>query len=723
MMPSIEDPDTKPGGANVTITTIAPPSPIFAAAPPRSRRKSAKAAAAFVAATVKEEMLLPDYEPLTSSKRSYLRGNSQGSNVSADIHTTNDGSSSHHATYFPCASTTATTPLKKCKGHPKKKTALSSFAVEYLKAWMMSPNHIEHPYPTEDEKVKIMKETHIELKQLTNWFVNNRKRYWKPKVEELRRQSLAGGVTLQDLAAQAQRHMSPAMVAAAVASGSGAASGGCGKTSTDKNGRTGNGNSSSSTVMTTVVSSEGEESLHSHPPKEQSIMTATKASLLVPSSVKKRKKYSVAADKVKRARNLGCVKKSKANLQHGPVANPIVHPLPPATTNNQQQQSEVGFMAVGIHTANTYESVKTARKMSRTISEQDSESEGEGTHERHSGHKTQAVVSNPLAAPLNARNMANAINSAVATSFITNTTTTGALRASVPAIHIPPSLPSTSNNEGGGENTQKQLKQQPDLQLLHRPTPNANLLAMADLLDYSISPLDNQVVANTSAASQAVMANSVGFCCHVMPHDCNLADPMGAKNCFASPCALCSACRDWNLGEFCPWDLTGIIGDISTDAEMVPVSSSSSSSSSLSERNRTTIDNNVAFTALKAASSISNIAAATIVTTSTSSLQDNFPEEATTITRNVLTEVADVASIDEGTNSLCENDEILKLPNAVPMMVGAVMTLSPSNASFLIPAEIGHLTSSDTVDLISSTVDFETSWDLRESSVKRAEAK
>ena len=33
----------------------------------------------------------------------------------------------------------------------------------------------------------------------------------------------------------------------------------------------------------------------------------------------------------------------------------------------------------------------------------------------------------------------------------------------------------------------------------------------------------------------------------------------------AQPCALCSACRDWNAGEFCPWDLTGIIGEISDD--------------------------------------------------------------------------------------------------------------------------------------------------------------
>jgi len=65
----------------------------------------------------------------------------------------------------------------------RKSTSLPAETVDYLKAWMMSPEHIAHPYPTEQEKAQIMEDTGIELKQLTNWFVNNRKRYWKPRVE------------------------------------------------------------------------------------------------------------------------------------------------------------------------------------------------------------------------------------------------------------------------------------------------------------------------------------------------------------------------------------------------------------------------------------------------------------------------------------------------------------------------------------------------------------
>jgi hypothetical protein len=68
-------------------------------------------------------------------------------------------------------------------GRRRKSTSLPQETVDYLKEWMMSPEHIAHPYPTDQEKAQIMADTGIELKQLTNWFVNNRKRFWKPRVE------------------------------------------------------------------------------------------------------------------------------------------------------------------------------------------------------------------------------------------------------------------------------------------------------------------------------------------------------------------------------------------------------------------------------------------------------------------------------------------------------------------------------------------------------------
>jgi hypothetical protein len=76
-------------------------------------------------------------------------------------------------------------------GKKSSHSSLPAETVDYLKAWMMSPEHISHPYPTDAEKATIMAETGIEIKQLTNWFVNNRKRFWKPRVEAAQKHGIA----------------------------------------------------------------------------------------------------------------------------------------------------------------------------------------------------------------------------------------------------------------------------------------------------------------------------------------------------------------------------------------------------------------------------------------------------------------------------------------------------------------------------------------------------
>jgi hypothetical protein len=96
------------------------------------------------------------------------------------------------------------TPKGKNGKGQRKTASLPAETVEYLKAWMMSPDHIAHPYPTEQEKALIMADTGVELKQLTNWFVNNRKRYWKPRVEaRLHQQAHAAAAAAQSHAVAA----------------------------------------------------------------------------------------------------------------------------------------------------------------------------------------------------------------------------------------------------------------------------------------------------------------------------------------------------------------------------------------------------------------------------------------------------------------------------------------------------------------------------------------
>ncbi|KAJ8512830.1 hypothetical protein OPV22_003264 [Ensete ventricosum] len=45
-----------------------------------------------------------------------------------------------------------------------------------LKAWWQS--HAKWPYPTEDDKARMVEETGLQLKQINNWFINQRKRNW-----------------------------------------------------------------------------------------------------------------------------------------------------------------------------------------------------------------------------------------------------------------------------------------------------------------------------------------------------------------------------------------------------------------------------------------------------------------------------------------------------------------------------------------------------------------
>ena len=85
--------------------------------------------------------------------------------------------------------TAITSTLKKKKSQGRgRSNSLPCHVVEYLKNWLMSPEHINHPYPSESEKARMVADTGIEIKRLNNWFVNNRIRFWKPRFEAMQKQ-------------------------------------------------------------------------------------------------------------------------------------------------------------------------------------------------------------------------------------------------------------------------------------------------------------------------------------------------------------------------------------------------------------------------------------------------------------------------------------------------------------------------------------------------------
>ncbi|MED6175119.1 hypothetical protein PIB30_075443 [Stylosanthes scabra] len=60
----------------------------------------------------------------------------------------------------------------------KKKGKLPKHARIALMDWWNS--HYRWPYPTEEEKLMLSEMSGLDIKQINNWFINQRKRHWKP---------------------------------------------------------------------------------------------------------------------------------------------------------------------------------------------------------------------------------------------------------------------------------------------------------------------------------------------------------------------------------------------------------------------------------------------------------------------------------------------------------------------------------------------------------------
>uniref|UniRef100_J3LSF2 Homeobox domain-containing protein n=1 Tax=Oryza brachyantha TaxID=4533 RepID=J3LSF2_ORYBR len=71
--------------------------------------------------------------------------------------------------------------LRKELSKKKKKGKLPKEARQKLLTWWEL--HYRWPYPSEMEKIALAESTGLEQKQINNWFINQRKRHWKPSEE------------------------------------------------------------------------------------------------------------------------------------------------------------------------------------------------------------------------------------------------------------------------------------------------------------------------------------------------------------------------------------------------------------------------------------------------------------------------------------------------------------------------------------------------------------
>ncbi|KAJ0725757.1 putative transcription factor Homeodomain-TALE-KNOX family [Helianthus annuus] len=76
----------------------------------------------------------------------------------------------------------------------KKRGKLPKEARQTLLDWWSS--HYKWPYPTEGDKISLAETTGLDPKQINNWFINQRKRHWKPS--ESMPLAIMGGLPVPD---------------------------------------------------------------------------------------------------------------------------------------------------------------------------------------------------------------------------------------------------------------------------------------------------------------------------------------------------------------------------------------------------------------------------------------------------------------------------------------------------------------------------------------------
>ncbi|KAG5924361.1 hypothetical protein E4U42_004653 [Claviceps africana] len=69
----------------------------------------------------------------------------------------------------------------------KRRGNLPKETTDLLRSWFVA--HLQHPYPTEDEKQELMRQTGLQMNQISNWFINARRRQLPTMINNARAES------------------------------------------------------------------------------------------------------------------------------------------------------------------------------------------------------------------------------------------------------------------------------------------------------------------------------------------------------------------------------------------------------------------------------------------------------------------------------------------------------------------------------------------------------
>ncbi len=106
--------------------------------------------------------------------------------ITASINPTFTLNGARPSTFLPDGSQELTKSETETKKPKKKAVPLSDEQKKYLYDWLFDPTHILNPYPTEEEKSTMMKDTGLERSRLDSWFMKNRQKVLNPEVQPVK---------------------------------------------------------------------------------------------------------------------------------------------------------------------------------------------------------------------------------------------------------------------------------------------------------------------------------------------------------------------------------------------------------------------------------------------------------------------------------------------------------------------------------------------------------